>query len=80
MVVQAGEQPSVQSREALQNLCKNYWYPLYAFARRKGLRHADAEEVTQGFLRTCSSAIDCKWPIKAKGDFGHFCYGRWKIS
>lgn len=36
--------------EALDRLCRNYWYPLYAFARRSGQRQADAEDLTQGFF------------------------------
>ena len=35
---------------ALQELCRIYWYPLYWFARRRGLAPADAEDLTQGFL------------------------------
>ncbi|MEZ5328121.1 MAG: RNA polymerase subunit sigma-24 [Verrucomicrobiales bacterium] len=33
-----------------KGLCQCYWYPLYAYARRKGRQPADAEDVTQGFL------------------------------
>jgi RNA polymerase sigma-70 factor (ECF subfamily) len=36
--------------EALANLCGDYWYPLYAFARRLGRAREDAEDLTQGFL------------------------------
>lgn len=37
-------------RNALCQLCEIYWYPLYAYVRRKGLGPADAEDVTQGFF------------------------------
>ncbi len=37
-------------REVLANLCKDYWYPLYAFARRLGRSKEDAEDLTQGFF------------------------------
>jgi RNA polymerase sigma factor (sigma-70 family) len=37
-------------REALTNLCRDYWYPLYAFARRLGRSQEDAEDLTQGFF------------------------------
>lgn len=50
MVVKAGDRHSDQSRQALECLCKIYWYPIYAFIRRKGVSHADAEELTQGFF------------------------------
>jgi RNA polymerase sigma-70 factor (ECF subfamily) len=37
-------------RAALAALCQIYWYPLYAFARRRGHSPHDAEDVTQGFF------------------------------
>lgn len=36
--------------KALDRLCRDYWYPLYAFARRSGQKPADAEDLTQGFF------------------------------
>ncbi len=50
MVVAAGDAQSAQSRMALEHLCELYWYPLYAFVRRKGHNREDAEELTQGFF------------------------------
>lgn len=38
------------AHEALTELCKIYWYPLYAFARRNGFPFHEAEDVTQGFF------------------------------
>ncbi len=35
---------------ALGELCEIYWYPLYAYVRRRGLAPADAEDATQGFF------------------------------
>jgi len=42
-------QPS-QSREALATLCQLYWYPLYAYVRRKGYQSAEAQDLTQAFF------------------------------
>lgn len=39
-----------ESQTALGGLCRDYWYPLYAFARRRGLEVPDAEDATQGFF------------------------------
>ena len=36
--------------EALEGLCRDYWYPLYAFARRSGQSAEDAKDLTQGFF------------------------------
>jgi RNA polymerase sigma factor (sigma-70 family) len=38
------------SRAALASLCKLYWYPLYAFVRRRGYSPEDAQDLTQGFF------------------------------
>ncbi len=37
-------------RTALEELCGLYWYPIYAFLRRKGYTPPDAEDLTQGFF------------------------------
>lgn len=49
VVVAAGGNPAV-SREALETLCAAYWYPLYAFARRRGATPEDAQDLVQGFF------------------------------
>lgn len=40
-----------RAEAALAELCRLYWLPLYAFARREGLNAEDAEDVTQEFFR-----------------------------
>lgn len=37
-------------KQALADICCDYWYPLYAFARRFGHSQQDAEDLTQGFF------------------------------
>lgn len=37
-------------RRAMECLCRDYWYPLYVFARRIGHGQHDAEDLTQGFF------------------------------
>jgi len=37
-------------KEALADLCKLYWYPLYAFIRHRGYSPEDAQDLVQGFL------------------------------
>ena len=50
LIVRAAEDGTPQGRDALEELCRIYWHPLYWFARRRGLEPADAEDLTQGFL------------------------------
>ena len=38
------------SEDALAQLCRDYWYPLYAFVRRRGLAAQDAQDAAQGFF------------------------------
>jgi len=49
-VLAAGDSASPGSREALEKLCRAYWYPLYAFVRRKGEPPEDAKDLTQAFF------------------------------
>src|SRR5690242_17303587 len=49
------------SREALQLICSQYRYPLYAHARRCGCQPDLAEDVTQAFLlRLCETSLLAK--------------------
>jgi DNA-directed RNA polymerase specialized sigma24 family protein len=41
---------SPHNENALASLCRKYWYPLYAFLRRKGISSHEAEDLTQGFF------------------------------
>jgi RNA polymerase sigma-70 factor (ECF subfamily) len=50
MVVRAGRVSSPGADAALTELCRTYWYPLYAFARRQGRSPTDAEDLTQSFF------------------------------
>lgn len=38
------------ARRALEDLCTIYWFPLYAWCRRRGLAASDAEDMVQGFF------------------------------
>lgn len=49
LVLAAGSD-ATRSASALETLCRSYWQPLYAFARRKGHPPAASEDAVQGFL------------------------------
>ena len=44
------EASQTRVREALEALCRTYWYPLYAFVRSRGYSAADAQDLTQAFF------------------------------
>jgi RNA polymerase sigma-70 factor (ECF subfamily) len=46
----AGHGSAPEAKEALENLCRAYWYPLYAYVRRKGYAEEDAKDLTQQFF------------------------------
>lgn len=50
LVLQAGQTASPHAAQALEELCRLYWYPLYAYIRRQGHSKEDAEDLTQGFF------------------------------
>jgi RNA polymerase sigma-70 factor (ECF subfamily) len=50
VVLAACQQESPAAGEALAQLCRTYWYPLYAFIRRQGSSPHDAEDLTQEFF------------------------------
>jgi DNA-directed RNA polymerase specialized sigma24 family protein len=49
-VVIAGDGDAREAHEALAELCAAYWFPLYAFIRRKGHSPDDALDLTQGYF------------------------------
>lgn len=50
-VLLAREQESPGAREALEHLCRLYWYPIYAYIRRQVNDPDDAQDHTQEFFR-----------------------------
>lgn len=50
VVLAAGQSGSEAQAAALENLCRVYWYPLYAYIRRRGHSPEDAQDLTQEFF------------------------------
>ncbi len=66
MVLEAqGESPAAQ--EALETLCRIYWRPLYAFVRRQGCGHEEAQDLTQGFFASLFERESLNAVRKEKG-------------
>lgn len=50
VVVAASRRSTPDSGQALAHLCQTYWYPLYAYVRRRVRSREDAEDLTQAFF------------------------------
>ena len=50
LVIQTAGQPGTAASSALETICRTYWYPLYAYVRRRGHSSHDAQDLTQGFF------------------------------
>ena len=71
-VVAASDPVASSSRTALEQLCRDYWYPLYAFVRSRGQSPQDAEDSVQGFLADLLSRGDLANLDPSKGRFRAF--------
>ncbi|HRY71426.1 MAG TPA: sigma-70 family RNA polymerase sigma factor [Phycisphaerae bacterium] len=50
VVLAAGDPAAPHACEALAELCRKYWYPLYFYVRKQGHRPEDAQDLTQEFF------------------------------
>ena len=69
VVVTAGDSDTPSARQALAKLCQNYWYPLYAYVRRRGFLPPDAEDLTQEFF---AQFLEHGWVAQADREKGRF--------
>ncbi len=69
VVLKARSEPSSDSRQALETLCRGYWYPLYAYVRRVGQTPHDAQDLTQEFF---ARLLEKGWLLAASPDNGRF--------
>jgi RNA polymerase sigma factor (sigma-70 family) len=65
----AGQPEAAQAGAALEQLCRSYWYPLYAYIRRKGYSPHDAQDLTQEFF---ARLLDKNYIRLAKRERGRF--------
>jgi DNA-directed RNA polymerase specialized sigma24 family protein len=87
-ILAARDVASPGAHDALERLCRAYWYPLYAFVRRKGNSPAEAEDLTQGFFARFVEKRYLKGVTPEKGRFrtfllcslSHFLANEWDKS
>jgi RNA polymerase sigma factor (sigma-70 family) len=72
VVLAAGETWNPNADRALEDLCRTYWYPLYAFLRRRGCGADDAQDLTQAFLLNLLERKSLRLVAPAKGKFRSF--------
>jgi RNA polymerase sigma-70 factor (ECF subfamily) len=86
LVLRAGQSDTTHARDALARLCQTYWYPLYAYVRRRGYSAQDAEDLTQEFFARLLEKNSLASITREKGKFrsflltvlNHFLVDEWK--
>ena len=85
-VLKAVRNDSTEAMQALERLCQTYWYPLYAFVRRRGYDSHAAEDLTQDFFAHLFEQDALKKLDRESGRFrsfllaavNHFIINDWK--
>lgn len=72
-LVAAAQDPAApESRQALADLCAAYWYPVYAYVRRRGHDHHQAQDLTQAFFARLLEKNDLADADRTRGRFRSF--------
>lgn len=71
-VLLAGSEQSGEAAQALEALCRSYWYPLFAYVRRRGCSVHQAEDLTQAFFSQLLSRNYLAAADPARGRFRTF--------
>jgi len=72
VVLTAGHSDAPHTRVALEKLCQTYWYPLYAYVRRRGRSPEDAQDLTQEFFARLLQGHWIERADRQKGKFRSF--------
>jgi len=72
VVLLAGEVQNSKAGAALESLCQSYWYPLYAYVRRKGYSSHDAQDLTQDFFARLLEKNYVRLATSERGKFRSF--------
>ena len=72
LVLSAGGASTPDARAALGGLCEAYWYPVYAYVRRRGYSVEDARDLTQAFFARLLEKNDLRGADPARGRFRSF--------
>ncbi|MFC1529735.1 RNA polymerase sigma factor [Gemmatimonadota bacterium] len=72
------EASQTRARAALEELCRTYWYPLYAFVRSKGHSAVDAQDLTQAFFTRIIEKGGFATADRERGRFRSYLLGAMK--
>jgi len=72
VVLNAGRKDSLAALDALETLCRTYWPPLYAYARRRGHSLEEAEDLTQSFFAQLLGRRSLETVSRERGKFRSF--------
>jgi RNA polymerase sigma-70 factor (ECF subfamily) len=72
VVLAAGAKGAPGSEEALEKLCRSYWYPVYAYVRQRGYTRHDAQDLAQEFFARLLERRDFDTVSPEKGKFRSF--------
>ncbi len=72
VVLAAGGRRSTEARRALESLFETYWYPLYAYVRRRGHDFHEAQELTQEFVARLLEKRSIEVADRERGRFRSF--------
>src|SRR5512138_3914991 len=72
VVLTARQHESPQAGAAWEKLCRTYWYPLYAYVRRRGFSQHDGQDATQGFFAHLVERQSLDRADRDKGRFRSF--------
>src|ERR1051325_9367414 len=78
VVLAAGNRSTPQADVALEELCRTYWYPLYAYVRGHGHSREDAEDLTQAFFASLLAKNYLEGISSNGGKFRAFLLVAWK--
>jgi RNA polymerase sigma-70 factor (ECF subfamily) len=78
VVLEAGKSSSPHQKQALETLCQSYWFPLYAYLRRRGYDNHQAEDYTQAFFAHILEKHDLRSADPKYGKFRSFLLIRLK--
>jgi RNA polymerase sigma factor (sigma-70 family) len=88
VVLAAGGHGLPDSKQALATLCETYWYPLYAYLRRRGCRADEAQDLTQEFFAQLLEKDSLRVADPQRGRFrsfllaslNHFLANQWRSA